>query len=122
MEKIKIYQDDDSSFISDPKDYGFIIRERDHPELMRPDNHSNYLNKKDYGEKVRVLNQVTKRTVYISIGKEGPPPFGREDFIMEELSKKEIPYKLCNGPHGYWLQISRKYFEVHYFEPETKMD
>jgi len=121
MEKIKIYQGDDSSFISDPKDYMFMIRERDHPELMMKQ-FSNYLNKKDYGEKVRIINQVTKRTVYISIGKEAPPPFSREDFVMEELSKKEIPYKLCNGPYGSWLQISKKYFEVHYFEPETKMD
>ena len=119
MEKIKIYQSDDSSFISDPKDYMFMIRERDYPELMMKRS-SNYLNKKDYGEKVRFMMYVGRKIVRISLGYYGENFEHREDFVMEELTKKGIPFKLCHGPYGDWLEISRKYFELYYFPVNEK--
>jgi hypothetical protein len=115
MNKIKIYQMDESGLISNPKHFGYIIRESDYPHLMIRNLSFPSLGPPNTykGEKYRNIIKIGRKKVIV----QGNWGWGDWEHIdktfLEELDKMEIPYILCPTPYGHRIEIPREYFELY---------
>lgn len=111
MNKIKIYQMDESHLVSNPKEFHYIIRESDYPHLMvrnlpwpslgDPNTYK--------GEEYREILHLGRKEVEV-IGSWGDYT---DKYFLEELDKMEIPYTVTPGAYGERIKIPREYFEVY---------
>ena len=110
MNKIKVYQMDESHLVSNPKEFGYIIRESDYPHLMvrnlpwpslgDPNTYK--------GEEYREV-WIGRKEVEVL----GSWYWYTDKYLLEELDKMEIPYTITPGAYGEHIKIPREYFEVY---------
>jgi hypothetical protein len=110
MKKIKIYQLKEVEFRRDLNYCNHYISESDYPELMR-DKSSDYHN----GEKIRKIWRIGRNIVTINAG----AWTYLDNKFVDTLTKMNIPYKLCNNMHGYWVEIPKEYFEINKLKEQT---